>query len=417
MKYFVFVMVLYIYSLLLYTWGNYSNGDRSFHTSPYNATHAILQSDLDKVVQCATASEKDSSTQMEWGLFFSALRRGVEGDTSHEVAIEKFLFTLKPAHELSRRFPLSPIPIVIQTNTGVCLLGAHLTNGTICQNSLRGQSTWSPDPHVRDIISTALMTCGLRSNPRDCFAIDVGSNVGAHTLVMLQLGARVVAIEPQMDFCVATRLSVAAQGFANCSHVVCGGLSPSAQTPRSAKLAVGKNNWRYNGEVLKMPYRLEQVPLISLERLASSQRQIDFLKIDTDSIDCSVLQQAIEMMDSGVTISAILLESWDDSCKGGNLIGNQILKLVRMRYTLYRTLVYERSWDDHHRDYENDFRAVILPRGWTEEFHSGFNFVLWKANDLNDIDLVAHPISYPNWQYLFMKDIDVFQAGYKTKDL
>ena len=366
-------------------------------------------------------SEQHSRTLHDpWGIFFAEIQRDLGGDASQEIAIKQFLVTARPKHELCFRFPLPSMPIVIETNTGVCLLGAHLTNGTICKNALRGQSSWSPDPHVRDIISTALLHCGIVSNPRDCFAIDVGSNVGAHTLVMLQLGARVVAIEPQIDFCVATRLSAAAQGFANRSHTVCGGLAPSAQTLRAARLPVGKDNWRYFGKLIDLPYHLSEVPLVSLERLVASQRQIDFLKIDTDSIDCSVLQQAIDMMDArGVIIKAMLLESWDGSCKGGNLIGNQIFKLVKMGYTVYRTLVYERSWDDHHHDYENNFRIVQLPKGWTEEFHIGFNFVLWKANsnDLTHSELVAHPTLYPNWQYLFMKDVHMFQAGYKTRDL
>jgi len=412
------LLLINIYLLLLYTGGDCTPVKTNVHRS----RQITIPSELDvNEFDAALQVHKDSGiyTDDKWNIFFSGIRRDLQGDTAHEIAIQKFLFSQCPTHELSIRFPLPSIPIVIQTNTGLCLLGAHLTNGTICENSLRGTSSWSPDPHVRDIISSALLTCGLRYKSRDCFAVDVGSNIGAHTMVMLQLGARVVAIEPQMDFCVASRLSAAALGFANRSHIVCGGLAPSAQTVRSAQLVVGENNWRYHGKLSEMPYHLHPVPLVSLERLTSSQRTIDFLKIDTDSIDCSVLQQAIELIDSGVTIKAILLESWDSSCKVGNLIGHQILKLVRMRYTLYRTLVYERSWDDNHHDYENNFLKVGLPKSWTEEFHIGFNFVLWKANgnDFTDPELVAHPNLYPNWQYLFMKDVDLSQSGYKTKDL
>lgn len=353
--------------------------------------------------------------------FFLELEQDLPiGQSENELKILKLLHTTHPRHELTARFPLKSIPFVIETRSGLCMLGSHLTKGTICENSVRGNSSWTPDPHVRDIISTVLFTCGLRSVSDDCFAIDVGSNVGAHTMVMLLLGARVVAIEPQTDFCVASRLSAAAAGYANRSHIVCGGLAPSRSTPRTDKLGLDTNNWRYEGKISDMPYRLEPVALVSLERLVSHHLKVDMLKIDTDSIDCLVLQQAMDMMESrGVQIKAMLLESWDNSCTNKNLIGHQILKLSRLGYNIYRTLVYERSWDEHHRDYENDFRPVKLPKGWTEEFHVGFNFVLWKANtdSMSDDELVAHPIAYPRWQYFFINGVEILQAGYRTKDL
>jgi FkbM family methyltransferase len=357
-----------------------------------------------------------------WEHFFSGLRHDLNiGKISTEDVIEKFLYTASPRHELCARFPLKPIPIVLETQASLCMLGSHLTGnkGTICENSVRGMSSWTPDPHVRDIITTALFACSFRDQPDDCFAVDVGSNIGAHTLVMLQLGARVVSIEPQMDFCVASRLSAAALGYANRSVVVCGGLAPFETTPASGMLDVGKDNWRYEGKLTDMPYQLSAVPLVSLERLVRNQRKINFLKIDTDSIDCSVLQQAIRMIDRGIIIKAIILESWDNSCKADNLMGSQILKLARLGYTVYRTLVYERAFDDHHRDYENDFKTVTLPKGWIEEFHVGFNFVLWRADTdvLSDEELKTHPLNYGPWQYLFTKGIDVVQAGYKAKDL
>ena len=344
--------------------------------------------------------------------------------SKNELAIEKSLYTTTPRHELSERFPLKPIPMVLETSGGVCFFGSHLTKGTICENAVRGKSSWSPDPHVRDIITTFLFTCGLRSQPDDCFAIDVGSNVGAHTMVMLELGARVVAIEPQEDLCVASRLSASALGYANRSRVICGGVAQTEATPRTASFMV-QNAWRYNGvapdrHTTVYPYTIGSVPLVALERLVGTRSRVDFLKIDTDSFDCAVLEQAIRIMSSrGVVFRAVLLETWDDSCTGGNLIGHQIVKLARMGYNVYRTLVYERSWDEHHRDYKNDFRTVNLPKGWTEEFHVGFNFVLWRANTqvLGDDELLSHPKAYPKWQYLFTKGVNVVQAGYQTSDL
>jgi FkbM family methyltransferase len=372
---------------------------------------------------CEGSREKFSSRQSEseWIKFFTSLDQDTQ-KSENELTIERFIQTTTPRHELCERFPLKPIPIVLETSSGICLLGSHLLNGTICENSVRGKSRWSPDPHVRDIITTVLFTCALRSQPDNCFAIDVGSNVGAHTMVMLELGARVVSIEPQQDLCVATRFSASALGYASRSRVICGGVAPNKSTPRNTLFMV-KNGHRYNGFdpfTTSFPYTIGPVPMIALERLVGTKSRVDFLKIDTDSFDCATLEQAIHMMSShGVVFRAFLLETWDDSCLGGNLIGHQILKLARMGYSVYRTLVFERSWDEHHRDYKNDFTPVSLPQGWTEEFHVGFNFVLWRADTqvLSDEELLSHPLSHPNWQYLFTKGISIVQAGYHTLEL
>ena len=63
------------------------------------------------------------------------------------------------------------------------------------------------------------MYSSLRAHRHDCFAIDVGSNFDAHTLVMLELGARLVSIEPQIDLCVASRISASALGYADIRHI------------------------------------------------------------------------------------------------------------------------------------------------------------------------------------------------------
>jgi FkbM family methyltransferase len=364
----------------------------------------------------------------KWAHFFAEMREElIDGRSEQEMEIHKAIYVTQPRHELCERYPLKPIPVVLETAAGICFFGSHLTKGTICENALRGKSTWSPDPHVRDIITTVLLPCSLRSQRHDCFAIDVGSNFGAHTLVMLELGARVVSIEPQLDLCVASRISASALGYADRCLIVCGGISPNEATPRTSTFKINKDTflWRYFGDVPigtnKHGYSISgDVPLVSLKRLVATQSRVDFLKIDTDSIDCDVLQQAINLtVARGVLFRAMMLETASGNCADGNKFGHQLVRLSRMGYTIYRTLVYERSWDEHHRDYENDFRAVPLPKGWTEEFHVGFNFVLWKANadSLSADELLNHPQVYPAWQYLFTKDFNVVQSGYRTKEL
>ena len=262
------------------------------------------QGDATMVFQSRRLHEGDKEMDYNWAQFFAELKEDLIAELrDKENEIHKALYVTQPKHELCERYPLKPIPVVLETAAGICFFGSHLTKGTICENALRGKSIWSPDPHVRDIISTVLLPCSLQSQRHDCFAIDVGSNFGAHTLHMLELGARVVSIEPQIDLCVASRISASALGYANRSHVVCGGMAQSENTPRTSTLNINKDTflWRYYGDVPhgteKYGYSIDgDLPLVSLPRLVATKTKVDFLKIDTDSIDCDVLQQAINMM-------------------------------------------------------------------------------------------------------------------------
>jgi FkbM family methyltransferase len=351
-----------------------------------------------------------------WMLFFESLKNdtATPEQARKEQKIAVHLQTSYPRHEMMARFPLGPVPVIIETNSGKCLVGST------CSQALRGHSSWSPDPHIRDILMTVLLKCAFRTHADECFVVDVGSNVGAHSLAVLHLGARVVSIEAQTDLCVASRLAAEYAGLAHRIHFICGGVSVDAMEHPLARLPVSKSNYRYGGNTRRLPYANEPVPLYALKRLIRDRKHVHFLKIDTDSIDCHILQQAINLMSQGVVhIHAMTLETWDESCKSGNRFGKQLRQLVRQNFTVHRTLVYERSWDNNGWDYENSFKRVALPKGWTEKLHVGFNFVLWCLNGsaLSDAEVEAHPIHYPKWQYLFTKGDDIIQTGYRPKSM
>ena len=61
-----------------------------------------------------------------------------------------------------------------------------------------------------------------RCHDHSCLAMDVGANLGLVTLRMLQAGARVIAIEPQLDLCCAASASAAFNGFTERSLFLCG---------------------------------------------------------------------------------------------------------------------------------------------------------------------------------------------------
>jgi FkbM family methyltransferase len=320
-----------------------------------------------------------------------------------------FLATIH-RHEIMERYPIKSIPIIIETKSGLCLLGS------VCSTAVVGQSHWVPDPHIRDVIISVLLKCSIRN--LDCFMIDVGSNIGSHSLAAMELGVMVVGIEPQTDLCVVSRLSAALSEHSDKSHFICGGVSPTAQVSGS-KLHVNNGMHRYGGSLESLPYKLQEVSLHPLHRLLGGRRVVNFLKIDTDSIDCHVLQQAIDLMKTdAVRFEAVVLETWDTSCTNNNLIGKQLVHFFSHNYSIYRTLVWERSWDNQGRDYENDYKNVVLPFGWIERFHVGFNFVLWQVTDsLSAKDLELHPTKYPNWQYVMVYGTNFIKSGYRTLEL
>lgn len=335
----------------------------------------------------------------------------------NEKFIESFINISSPLHEIMIRYPLPAIPVFIQSMTGHCLLGP------VCDTALKGRSSWSPDPHIRDGLISSLLPCVVhRSNSEEppCLMIDVGSNMGAHSLAALQMGVHVIGIEPQLDLCVSSRISARYIGASEKSHFICGAVSVSLYPNHNKEFLVGASErFRYGGTITSLPYALPNVPFYPFDTIIPQQANITLLKIDTDSIDCAVLSDALNLiLHKNITIAAISLETWDSSCISDNLIGNLLVSYRNLGFDIYRTLVYERSWDNNGWDVENNFQRVDLPFGWIEKFNVGLNFVLWYASSvISDEILRLHPTIYPNWQYLLLADKTMIQTGYRTKEL
>lgn len=337
--------------------------------------------------------------------------------TAAEVAMAAY-FPLRAGLALAARFPLPEIGAVVALTDGTCLLG-H------CDEMVRGASTWGPDTHIRDVINSIMLPCALRWLPNDCLALDIGSNFGLHTLGMLQLGARVISVEPQTDLCVASRLSIEANGWAARSVVLCGGVAAAGDAAIDAQLNISSISnlmppHRYQGPIAVPHYKNPvSVPLYTINRLLADLPQRTFfrlVKIDTDTIDCSVLAQVLDAVDQEkMTVGAFIFESWDMSCRAETATGRLLVRLRRAGFVIYRVHITERSWNDDHVDTKLRFAPITpMPAIFVEQFCQRFNFNVWKlianATDEALIDIATTQTQY---QYVATKD-PFLLPGYVT---
>lgn len=337
--------------------------------------------------------------------------------TAAETAIA---VTMPPVirYAVAGRFPVPSIPMVAELDDGTCLVDR-------CEDMIRGASTWDPDAHIRDVIHSILLPCALRWLDDDCLVLDIGSNLGVHTLSMLQLGARVVSVEPQTDLCVASRVSIAYNGWSARSVVLCGGVSGEANTPDDADLHLGGTFYRYGGPTGVNNYVLPNVvPLFGVSNLVSGLplgTHLRLVKIDTDSVDCTVAGQFINLMDAGVIdVGAFIFESWDRSCRSNNTVGPLVNALLDRGYTVYRTHITERSWDVDHKDTARSFAPMAEETLgiFREQFCQRFSFNLWvlDRSKATPEAVLAMTEREKLFQYIATKDPFVL-AGYITKDL
>lgn len=368
----------------------------------------------------AASSAGDGSVGFDFAAMTASLR--ARSSFADMEAAEAAIAAHMPApgaplkYRLGARFPLPEIPVVVDLTDGTCLLG-H------CEpEMLPGAATWSPDTHIRDLINSVLLPCALRFRPDDCLAIDFGANFGLHAMAMLQLGARIIAVEPQTDLCVAARLSAAANGWAARSLFLCGGVAASADSPRDARLHLGDGLHRYHGPRTVPQYKQPaSVPLYSVAHLLDGYPEGAFIrlaKIDTDSIDCAVLGQFVGLMKTGrIRIGAFIFESWDGSCRAD--AASLLWWLHTNGFTVYRTHVTERAWDDDHRDVAMQFAPVAdRPAIFREQFSQRFNINIWildrETATSEGLTQVVNEKS--QWQYFATTDPFIL-PGYVTVTL
>lgn len=303
---------------------------------------------------------------------------------------------------IAARFPLPELPFVctIKGGSQPCLIGKA------CEQARR-PSKWNPDTHIRDVIISLMLDCALPWGPHrtePCVAHDVGANVGLISLTMVRMGAHVISVEPQVDLCVALRATLEGIGEGLSHLVLCGGVGRQAPGNRM-KTSTGL--YRYEGQVppAVATHYPKEVPLYNVEQLVGPFKHLKFAKIDTDSHDCVILEQYLELIEQKrLTVESLILETWDWSCLGGK-IGELLHRFSVLGYSVYRTLT-PRDFDDNGWDTRNNFKPLpeVQPRNSTEQYHQRTIRHTWKL----------HPRSRAEWVSLVQEKEQVGRIYFVT---
>ena len=366
-------------------------------------------------------TKKTSPEKFDFFRWSAALRMSTATTFPEQAAAEAAIaahFPVTATHVLAARFPLPEIRAIVDLKDGTCLLGR-------CGEMRSGAATWGPDTHIRDLINSIMLTCAFRWEPDDCLALDIGSNFGLHTFGMLQLGARVISIEPQTDLCVASRLSIQANGWSTRSIVVCGGIAAAGNQTADTKLNISNTNplplHRYQGPRFVPQYNNPPlVPMYRINQLIFNlplRTTFRLVKIDTDSIDCAVANQILDAVDKEkIIVGAFIFESWDMTCRGTET-GRLLVRLRRLGFHIYRVHITERSWNDNHVDTKRNFEPLqSMPVIFVEQFCQRFNFNVWKMI-LNASDEAVIDVATIQWQYQYVATKDPFiLTGYVTSE-
>lgn len=104
------------------------------------------------------------------------------------------------------------------------------------------------------------------------------------------------------------------------------------------------------------------------------------------------------------------LNSWDPTC---HTLGATLIRLEKRGYTIFRTKVTERSWNDNNVETKNGFAPVNKDPAWVEQFFQRFNLVLWRAQR-GKVDWIKKaPLFGSEWQIFATLD-DYQTHGYQT---
>ena len=290
---------------------------------------------------------------------------------------------------LAARFPLPATQFTLKRD-GVCVLGGFCND--IVLAAATGKRPVLTDPHIVDIITSALSTC--RHRARHCTSVDIGANFGVMTLAMLQMGRTVVAVEPQPDLCAVLRHTVACNAHTAKIKVWCGAVA-AAGDEGAIKTLQATSLHRY-GHVVDVGH--VTVPLYKLTEVIPSG-SYDFIKIDTDAIDRDILKQLIAMVQAGThNVTSLTFESWTFPSSAGALLH----QLQGMGFSIYRTLLWERRFDQD-GSLPTPLAIGDMPPYAVERFNLRYNRYLWLIKPLSADEWVQLAAS-KTWQYFATRE-------------
>ena len=222
---------------------------------------------------------------------------------------------LARSYPMPSRFPFgAPFHLVMESRPRSCDLydGASMvmkdgSRRTICQLFSDGV-LMQPEVHTRQVVASFLGDCRMRRTP--CRAVDIGSNNGWVSGMMLQLGvASLTTVEPQADLANAFRETVKLncwdRSHGHSVRVLSNAITlDDNERGRQINLKCG---WRlYHFSKHKVPNcTAAAVPISDV----FTDAHYDFVKIDVDGIDGELLRWLRRRLASGaLRVDTLLIE-------------------------------------------------------------------------------------------------------------
>lgn len=221
--------------------------------------------------------------------------------------------------------------------------------------------------------------------------------MGTMTMAMLQMKASVIAVEPQSDLCESTSATVACASMSAQATVHCAAIASTADKASGKTEIVLDTSqlFRFGQPVAS---KQTTVPLLRLEDVVPPAAY-RIVKVDTDAIDCDILAQLARMIKAGThKISSMVFESFSCSLQAGQVLH----EFQGMGYTVYRTLLWERTFDGVGGQ-ASPLAIDNMPAYAVERFNLRYNRYLWELKPMSKSQWQALA-GAKVWQYLVTKD-------------
>ena len=219
-------------------------------------------------------------------------------------------FSTVPEQWVAPLGPRGPLQVFASTEKGQCNL---LPLGCL-KEPTRSQGIVEA-PWLEDVINAAFRHC--HTNP-PCHALDIGSNLGIITLLMLHAGGNVVSVEPQLDMCCASHATALWHGHGSRHLQLCGwlmvqpGLKELAVPAGAQFFRYGSHYYDESGAVAVSLFNVTRSflakglplswPVHTLGNILVLKPfgRYTMIKIDTDSADCNILQYLVQLWQAGI---------------------------------------------------------------------------------------------------------------------
>ena len=283
------------------------------------------------------------------------------------------------SYTLPPRWPFGAFHLVMEFTPGTCDLYSRRASYFCCTlGSVRSNidPPGDPESHVLEAIASFLSHCQLRGVHRPCRSLDLGANNGWMSAYMMQLGSRVVSVEPAADL--ARALNETA--VVNCwvdrlilyNARACVGSNPLCMAPMPcSQCSCCKQCWRWGnnngrsqvadkyGDNCSAHFGLPpNVAGVDYDELlwtaASGSGEIDLLKMDADGPEGEWMERLEKLLSQGAAlrVRTIIVE--------GSHLDPAVLQRMQNKhnYTVLRL-------DQH------DERRFITRQGWDAYSPSG----------------------------------------------